>query len=273
MANKIYNQDKLYAGNFSLNYFDGLLIGSVTTYAGDNIPAGYLECDGRAVSRATYDELFLAIGEKYGAGDGSTTFNLPSIIDLSSTAFKYIIKAKVDSTAINNATNSKKGFVRFATDAEAEFSVMDDVAINPKQLKLAVSKADASDIIYGTDADGKQKLYDKMDFCPKAIADVPPTILKNPSGVSGPVWYQVRNNMVSIQLDGAYCSGNGTIYLFSDFPSYLLPNKGKQFCVPAVAFDSQTYIPGFWYANPSGIRLKSKSTGLAMWATVSYMLW
>jgi microcystin-dependent protein len=41
-------------------------------------PAGWLACDGSAVSRATYANLFAAIGTLYGAGDGSTTFNLPN---------------------------------------------------------------------------------------------------------------------------------------------------------------------------------------------------
>jgi microcystin-dependent protein len=40
-------------------------------------PAGYLDADGSAVSRSTYSELFGVLGEKYGPGDGSTTFNLP----------------------------------------------------------------------------------------------------------------------------------------------------------------------------------------------------
>jgi microcystin-dependent protein len=40
-------------------------------------PAGWLLCDGAAVSRTTYSVLFAAIGIDYGPGDGSTTFNLP----------------------------------------------------------------------------------------------------------------------------------------------------------------------------------------------------
>ena len=43
-----------------------------------SIPAGYLLEDGRAVSRTTYSALFAVIGTTYGAGDGSTTFNLPN---------------------------------------------------------------------------------------------------------------------------------------------------------------------------------------------------
>ena len=42
------------------------------------VPDGFLSCDGSAVSRSTYGNLFAAIGTTYGAGDGSTTFNLPT---------------------------------------------------------------------------------------------------------------------------------------------------------------------------------------------------
>lgn len=52
--------------------------GSIEMYAGANAPSGWLKCDGSAVSRTTYAALFAAIGTTYGAGDGSTTFNLPN---------------------------------------------------------------------------------------------------------------------------------------------------------------------------------------------------
>ncbi|MCW8965596.1 MAG: phage tail protein [Candidatus Pacearchaeota archaeon] len=48
-----------------------------TLGAGASVPSGYLECDGSAVSRTTYADLFAVIGTTYGVGDGSTTFNLP----------------------------------------------------------------------------------------------------------------------------------------------------------------------------------------------------
>lgn len=56
---------------------DGALVGSVTWYAGAGTPENYLLCDGSAVSRTDYADLFAVIGTTYGAGDGSTTFNLP----------------------------------------------------------------------------------------------------------------------------------------------------------------------------------------------------
>lgn len=51
--------------------------GVVTAYAGSVAPQGWLFCDGAAISRTTYANLFAAIGTAYGAGDGSSTFNLP----------------------------------------------------------------------------------------------------------------------------------------------------------------------------------------------------
>lgn len=54
-------------------------IGTVISYAGAAAPAGYLLCDGTAVSRATYAELFSIISTTYGVGNGSTTFNLPDL--------------------------------------------------------------------------------------------------------------------------------------------------------------------------------------------------
>lgn len=60
---------------------DGALIGSVTWYAGAGTPENYLLCDGSAVSRTDYSDLFAVIGTTYGAGDGSTTFNLPLLTD------------------------------------------------------------------------------------------------------------------------------------------------------------------------------------------------
>ena len=59
----------------------GVKTGTVQLYAGASIPTGYLLCNGAAVSRNTYADLFAAIGTIYGAGDGSTTFNLPDFRD------------------------------------------------------------------------------------------------------------------------------------------------------------------------------------------------
>jgi len=56
-----------------------LPIGAVVAYAGQSVPSGWLLADGTAVSRSTYSELFAETGTTYGAGNGSTTFNLPNL--------------------------------------------------------------------------------------------------------------------------------------------------------------------------------------------------
>ena len=53
--------------------------GFILPYGSTTAPSGFLACDGAAVSRTTYAALFAAIGETWGAGDSSTTFNVPDL--------------------------------------------------------------------------------------------------------------------------------------------------------------------------------------------------
>lgn len=55
------------------------LTGVISIYGGSTAPTGWMLCDGTAVSRTTYSSLFTILGVTYGAGDGSTTFNLPNL--------------------------------------------------------------------------------------------------------------------------------------------------------------------------------------------------
>ena len=57
----------------------GVPAGNVSATARVSAPAGWLLCDGSAVSRSTYEVLFTAISTTYGAGDGTTTFNVPNL--------------------------------------------------------------------------------------------------------------------------------------------------------------------------------------------------
>ena len=58
---------------------NGMNPGVIEAYASNTAPSGYLLCNGQAVSRTTYANLFKVIGTTYGAGDGSTTFNVPNL--------------------------------------------------------------------------------------------------------------------------------------------------------------------------------------------------
>ena len=55
------------------------MTGTVLFFAGAVVPNGYLEMNGAEISRTLYSSLFSVIGTQYGAGDESTTFNLPDV--------------------------------------------------------------------------------------------------------------------------------------------------------------------------------------------------
>jgi microcystin-dependent protein len=52
-------------------------VGDTLWSSRSSAPSGWLACDGSAISRTTYSALFTALGTTFGAGDGTTTFNLP----------------------------------------------------------------------------------------------------------------------------------------------------------------------------------------------------
>lgn len=56
------------------------MVGEIIAYPSTDIPDGFLKCDGSAISRTDYADLFTVIGTSYGNGDGSTTFNLPDLV-------------------------------------------------------------------------------------------------------------------------------------------------------------------------------------------------
>tara|TARA_R110002012_G_scaffold146607_1_gene304916 strand:- start:740 stop:1354 length:615 start_codon:yes stop_codon:yes gene_type:complete len=76
----------LYSGGTEMINGGTLLVGGIPTativpWSKSAVPSGFLECNGAAVSRSTYSDLFSAIGTTYGAGDGSSTFTLPDLQD------------------------------------------------------------------------------------------------------------------------------------------------------------------------------------------------
>ena len=65
----------------NLTGVEGIPSGTIVPWSDTSIPSGFLECTGQAVSRSTYATLFGIIGTTYGAGNGSTTFNVPDLQD------------------------------------------------------------------------------------------------------------------------------------------------------------------------------------------------
>jgi len=59
----------------------GIPTATIVPWTDSSVPSGFLECNGAAVSRTTYSALFAIVGTTYGAGDGSSTFNVPDLAD------------------------------------------------------------------------------------------------------------------------------------------------------------------------------------------------
>lgn len=57
------------------------VVGEIKMFAGASAPLEWLICNGSAISRTTYSDLFSIIGTTYGSGDGSTTFNIPNFVN------------------------------------------------------------------------------------------------------------------------------------------------------------------------------------------------
>lgn len=62
-----------------INNSSAVKAGTLAYFGASTAPAGYVKANGAAVSRTLYAGLFNAIGTTFGAGDGSTTFNLPDM--------------------------------------------------------------------------------------------------------------------------------------------------------------------------------------------------
>lgn len=98
---------------------DTLPVGAIVIFGSETIPENWLLCNGQAVSRTTYQDLFNTIGITFGQGDGFTTFNLPNLNQQQI----YIIKAKqsagvvatvvdgLTSTSATDALSAKQGKV------------------------------------------------------------------------------------------------------------------------------------------------------------------
>lgn len=87
------------------------------------VPTGWLQCNGAEVSRTTYARLFRKIGTKYGAGNGSTTFNLPDLQHrvLEGTNTPSEVAQKVEA-GLPDIRGTARGFRSIFGDAETNWN-------------------------------------------------------------------------------------------------------------------------------------------------------
>lgn len=85
--------------------------GSIQPWTGSSIPSGWLVCNGSAVSRTTYADLFAVVSTRFGTGDGSTTFNIPDLQGY------QLVGANLASGSIDNTSTYRVGSVDAASIA------------------------------------------------------------------------------------------------------------------------------------------------------------
>ena len=132
----------------------GIPVGAIMAF--HDVPAGWLQCNGAAVSRTTYAALFAKIGTKYGSGNGSTTFNLPNLhhkfIEGTTTSSEV---GKSVAAGLPNITGSTGSVVGYSgQSASGAFSRSDagDATLQPGRLVTTASisfKASDSSSKYG----------------------------------------------------------------------------------------------------------------------------
>ena len=122
---KLIDIERLKEFKSKLNEFESWPAGVIIPFAGTSVPTGYLLCNGAAVSRTDYANLFAAIGTLYGAGDGSTTFNLPDARDrvLQGASGKHSAGSYIAAGLPNISGNSNAGCYCSSTAVPADAGV------------------------------------------------------------------------------------------------------------------------------------------------------
>lgn len=115
------------SGNIFPSPLQGVPAGGILPFAINFVPVGWLACDGQAVSRTAYSRLFEAISTTYGAGDGTTTFNVPDLRGLfirgfggnSAANFGEVQADQIGSHTHTGSTNSAGNHVHTGSTGEA----------------------------------------------------------------------------------------------------------------------------------------------------------
>jgi microcystin-dependent protein len=168
---------------------DTELPGVIKIYSSSTAPSGYLSCDGAAVSRTTYANLFAVTSTNYGVGDGSTTFNLPNLLGrfpLGYTAsaptktFTFSSRSSntITVTGVSNTNNNEiqtgqavlydttSGVITGLTDNTTYYLVR--VAYNQFQLATTLANAIAGTVI-GLSSDGSGTQTFAITYSERAI--------------------------------------------------------------------------------------------------------
>ena len=195
--------------------------GSITMYASSSAPTGYLNCDGSAVSRTTYANLFAVVSTAYGVGDGSSTFNLPDLkarfpLGYASSAptkvFTFASRSSdtitVTSDVLTNSTTNELQTgqkVRYVTTSSAITGLTNNtdyylirVAYNQFKLATTIQNANkATAISLSSDGSGTQTFT--VTYSARAIADKGGVEVQATVPVHNHSSYYINSNNVKVQ--------------------------------------------------------------------------
>tara|TARA_B100001013_G_C24608717_1_gene442202 strand:+ start:1129 stop:1689 length:561 start_codon:yes stop_codon:yes gene_type:complete len=121
----------------NLTGIEGIPTGCIIPWSDTSVPTGFLECNGQAVSRATYATLFAIVSTTYGAGNGSTTYNVPDLKD--NVALGRSNSAALASTGGANtvtSTGNVGGSTANATLSEAQLASHTHSSANNSNISL-----------------------------------------------------------------------------------------------------------------------------------------
>lgn len=133
---------------------DWVRVGVVSAFGGNEIPNGYLPCNGSAISRTTYADLFAVIGTTYGDGDGNTTFNLPNLTD------KFIQGSDTAGTVKSAGLPNISG-VAFISGAFDAYGCSGNGCLDvwASGTSKSVTQSGAGDISFSIDASKSSSIY------------------------------------------------------------------------------------------------------------------
>lgn len=139
-------------------YKNPIPTGSVIPFAGETPPEGFLLCNGQEVSRVTYARLFSVIKEKFGAGDGVTTFQVPNLVE------KFIegTESSVGQTLNAGLPNITANFTAYTYQKGAPTGKMSSKILNTNQVETGGGN-DRSFVEFSLDASRDSNVYGKSN--------------------------------------------------------------------------------------------------------------
>ena len=225
-------------------------VGSRQLFAMSSVPTGWIRCDGQALSRTTYADLFASIGTTYGTGDGSTTFNVPNISGAGTGSPLYYIKAILSGDVQASTIAHASSHVRAGTDIIDGDRVQVDYTPTRYTRDSSDSNAGAN-----TDLTAHLKGIDNR-FAPAFVTSLPSTpydgqiIYYQADAANGVIWQLRYNassssaykwefisgaslyNIVGSNVYGSWESYNSLTYgnLATVGPSITVPLAGDYMC-------------------------------------------